>query len=185
MDSERAYEQTSRLPTAVCLITCLVIAASCTNMHDACPATDWYEIGHAAGEIGGDEEYFRQYAELCAGQAPEPDRTAWLAGYRDGLKTYCSMEEAYYRGFTGRYYYVYTLCPVDQQDALLAELRRGARCESLLPNSRSSSSDDDDFLDPDYDPDKELARAIAEAVAEAVVDELFDRQGEWERLGCY
>ena len=173
------------------LFLALSVSAGLTScaplLHEDCPGQSWYDVGYAAGEIGQPVERYKQYAELCASRFQETDHPEWLRGYQAGNAAYCTPENAYSLGIQGRRIYWFSACPKERHDELFDQFLLGAKCESLLSSSSSRDDDDDelDRLDPDYDPDRALAREIGKAVAEAIVGRLFDRDAEWDRLGCH
>jgi hypothetical protein len=72
---------------------CLLVVAACAAPMSAqqCGSTDWYRLGYRDGDVYGMQAQVDQYAEQCR-SAPF-DRTAYMAGWRDGNAEFRSRVE--------------------------------------------------------------------------------------------
>lgn len=83
---------------------------------DECRGGDWRGIGVADGAAGRSPDRINTYAETCAKIGITPDARAWRAGREEGLKRYCTPQNAYKIGRNGNRLAPY--CPAGQREAL-------------------------------------------------------------------
>lgn len=80
----------------------LLLLASCASLsEETCRAGDWEAIGFRDGAAGRSEAYVANHAEACAGVGVRPDLARWAAGRAQGLRLYCTPENAYRTGARG------------------------------------------------------------------------------------
>ncbi|MEM8956632.1 MAG: DUF2799 domain-containing protein [Pseudomonadota bacterium] len=95
----------------------LAVLAACEPItEDECRAGDWRGIGVADGASGRSPDRINAYAETCAKIGIVPDARAWRAGREEGLKRYCTPENAYRIGRNGTRLAPY--CPAGQRAVL-------------------------------------------------------------------
>ncbi len=110
------------LSIGLALAAALAGCASATLSADECRAADWRAKGVADGALGRPSAYFSRYVEECQG-ANAPDRTAWSAGRKEGLFTYCTPTGTYDAGREGLNYS--GVCPVPVDPVLLEANNHG------------------------------------------------------------
>lgn len=94
----------------------MFLAACEPISEDACREGDWRGIGIADGAAGRAPDRINAYAETCAKIGIAPDARAWRAGRTDGLKRYCTPQNAYKIGRNGNRLAPY--CPAGEREAL-------------------------------------------------------------------
>ena len=94
----------------------MFLAACEPISEDACRAGDWRGIGIADGAAGRAPDRINAYAETCAKIGITPDARAWRAGRTEGLKRYCTPQNAYKIGRNGNRLAPY--CPAGEREAL-------------------------------------------------------------------
>ncbi len=81
----------------------LPLLASCASLsEDACRQGDWASIGLRDGVNGQLESYINNHREACSEFGITPDVQTWLRYRAEGLKEYCTAENAYRIGRSGR-----------------------------------------------------------------------------------
>jgi hypothetical protein len=88
------------------LIFAMVILAGCaakpTVTEHQCRAGDWQTIGYRDGSQGFQSTRLLAHQEACGTLEIVPDRREYLAGYREGLANYCTADNGFYIGRSGR-----------------------------------------------------------------------------------
>lgn len=80
----------------------LLLLASCASLsEEACRAGDWEAVGFRDGAAGRSEAHVANHAEACAPVGVRPDLARWRAGRAQGLRLYCTPENAYRTGARG------------------------------------------------------------------------------------
>ncbi|QMU59678.1 MAG: DUF2799 domain-containing protein [Boseongicola sp.] len=99
------------------------LAACATLDDDTCRAGDWEQIGFKDGVNGRGPAFIRQHAKACNDIGIAPVRSLWESGRQDGLKLYCTPDNAYDEGADGRH--LRDVCPVEGVDVLEYQNDRG------------------------------------------------------------
>lgn len=100
-----------------------VLAACDTITEDQCQAGDWRAIGFADGAAGRAPDMINTHARTCANVGVTPNVAAWNAGREEGLRQYCTPQNAYRIGANGTTLAPY--CPAGQREALNRANRTG------------------------------------------------------------
>lgn len=79
----------------------LFLAACASLSEEGCRRGDWRGVGFSDGAAGRSEAQVARHAEACAGIGITPDVAAWRAGRAEGLKLYCTQQNAYAIGRRG------------------------------------------------------------------------------------
>lgn len=75
---------------------------SCASLNeDACRTGDWEGIGFRDGTNGRLTSYISEHREACGEYGIAPNSAAWLRGRIEGLKQYCTPDNAYWVGRRG------------------------------------------------------------------------------------
>ena len=77
-------------------------ASAPTVTENQCRAGDWQTIGYRDGANGIDSARLLQHQEACGEFAIVPDRNLYLAGWQEGLLTYCTADNGFRHGLHGR-----------------------------------------------------------------------------------
>lgn len=102
----------------------MATVAGCASLSKAeCQVADWLQIGERDGYQGYDWGRIADHAKACARVGVVPDQKTWEQGRQKGLKTYCTMPNAYRRGLSGNY--LNDVCPVEIQEDLNIANRYG------------------------------------------------------------
>ncbi len=100
---------------AVSLLGLLAACASLTE--DACRTGNWESIGYNDGVRGRSASYVNEHRDACGEYGIAPNTAVWLRGRLEGLKQYCTPDNAYTVGRRGSE--LNNVCPTTQ----LTELR--------------------------------------------------------------
>jgi Protein of unknown function (DUF2799) len=85
------------------ILAAAVLLAACASLsEEECRAGDWFGIGFSDGAAGRTVEHIARHREACAEVGVTPELDAWLAGRAEGLRRYCTPENAYRVGRSGR-----------------------------------------------------------------------------------
>ena len=100
----RFFEQNKSTLTATLLVMVL-LGTGCASKPSVteyqCRAGDWQTIGFADGAAGKASTRLLQHQEACGGFGIVPGRTAYLAGWQEGLANYCTADNGFHMGQRG------------------------------------------------------------------------------------
>ncbi len=77
-------------------------ASSPTVSENQCRAGDWQTIGYRDGSNGLDSSRLLKHQEACGEFTIVPDRNLYLAGWGEGLVTFCTADNGFNQGVKGR-----------------------------------------------------------------------------------
>jgi len=105
-----------RAPSLLAL-GCAVVLAGCgggaTVSESQCYAGDWQTLGYRDGSNGLRSTQILEHQNACVPHGVVPDRTAYMAGWREGVVEYCRPSNGFDVGVQG---YVYNnVCPDTQR----------------------------------------------------------------------
>ena len=75
----------------------LFMLGSCTGPV-GCPHSSWYETGVSQGSDGEPASIIDDYEKVCERARSPTARDAWLAGWEEGHRQYCTPKVAYWIG---------------------------------------------------------------------------------------
>ncbi len=119
----------NRIRLAMALAATLV-AAACTTVPDTerragCQATDWVSYGQNDGRLGVPESERAGHFADCAELGFPADLAAYRAGRAEGLVHYCTLDNGYEVGSSGRRYH--KVCPPELEQAFLQGYEEGRK----------------------------------------------------------
>lgn len=85
----------------LCLSPLVFLSACASLSEDECRGGDWRAIGYQDGKIGRYPTYLSEHAEACSEYGIAPNQSLWMQGRAEGLKHYCTVENAYRKGRNG------------------------------------------------------------------------------------
>ena len=95
----------------------LIFLMSCASLNEeACRSGDWATIGYNDGTRGRAESYITEHREACGEFGITPNTAVWLRARIEGLKQYCTQDNAYSVGRNGRE--LNNVCPANQRGDL-------------------------------------------------------------------
>ncbi len=106
-----------------------VLPGCATLSENECRSADWYEIGERDGSAGHSRSRVEEHAEACRKLGIIPDRSAYYSGREQGLYRYCTPENGYELGRTGRSYG--HVCVGERESRFLVQYRRGKQLYDL------------------------------------------------------
>lgn len=114
-----------------CWLVCALWLAGCaTTLNEKqCRSGDWSAFGKIDGANGRRADYWKEHEQTCSRFGAEVDRTAYQAGWAEGVANYCTPESGYYAGTAGEQYL--GICAGPAEKAFLAEFHRGHRVALL------------------------------------------------------
>lgn len=99
------------LAAALILVGC---ASKPSVSENQCKAGDWQSIGFRDGAGGFASTRILNHQEACGEFGIVPDRGGYLAGWQDGLMTYCTADNGFQLGLRGRA--LNTVCSQDLRE---------------------------------------------------------------------
>ena len=87
--------------TSCLAMSALAMSSCATISEEECLAGGWEDIGFRDGENGKSQARLADYNATCSKFSVEPDRTAYLRGYDQGLQLYCNYDRGFSRGSDG------------------------------------------------------------------------------------
>ena len=107
-----------------------VALASCAPIsEDQCRGGDWGSIGMADGQKGRLISILDKYAETCAEFGIAPNRETYLQARAEGLKFYCTPQNAYQVGRNGGR--LNNVCTPDVQQSIRPAYNNGHRYHEI------------------------------------------------------
>jgi hypothetical protein len=101
-----------------------MLAAACASMsEDQCRRADWLEQGRRDGAAGYIEGRLGEHNKACAKAGITPDTNRWLAGWREGVRQYCTPRIAWSEGTKNNSYH--GACRDLDEDSFLRYHRAG------------------------------------------------------------
>lgn len=86
-------------PVLVPLVATLVLLAGCASMsEDQCRRADWLERGQRDGRNGESPYRIDDHRKACGKVGIVPDQARWMAGWREGVRSYCTPQVAWALG---------------------------------------------------------------------------------------
>ena len=97
---------------------------SCATMsEDQCKTANWQEIGKNDGMRGLSSSLISDHSKACEKHGIKADPAAYKLGYESGVRSYCTAENGFEVGRSGRASYVD--CPSDLQAAYQTAWKKG------------------------------------------------------------
>lgn len=102
----------------------LMVLNSCATMsEDQCKTANWQEIGRNDGLRGLSSSLISSHAKACEKHGVKADATAYKAGYASGVKSFCTSENGFEVGRSGRM--AAADCPAELQGAFQTAWKKG------------------------------------------------------------
>lgn len=79
----------------------LLLSACATLSKQECQTADWQTIGYQDGKHGRDLDYILNHNKACGRINIVPNKTQWQQGREQGLKQYCTADNAFVLGKMG------------------------------------------------------------------------------------
>ncbi len=93
------------------LLACLLLSGCATLNEKECRNGDWYHIGLSDGQSGQTLPRMQKHREACQKYGITPNEVQYQAGREEGLKSYCTLSNAFRIGWGGGSYY--GVCPAN------------------------------------------------------------------------
>ena len=128
----------------------LLLLGGCATLNkEECLSADWAVIGFEDGSLGRDAAYLRNHREACSQHGVSPKLAEYQQGHAEGLKVFCTPNNAYVYGLEGGQYQ--GVCPYDLEIAFLPAYKLGYEIHQLkatiAKDSRSLSKQQADMSD--------------------------------------
>lgn len=104
------------------LIVPAFIMGCATMSKDECLTADWKERGRQDGMQGKAASYLAKHSSACSEHGVTPDSKQYRAGRVEGLKVFCTPQNAFEYGIKGRSYTPGT-CPMKLEKKFMARYR--------------------------------------------------------------
>jgi Protein of unknown function (DUF2799) len=131
----------------------MLLTAGCASMSETeCNNADWYQQGMREALQGYPKSRLQDHREACAKAGIVPNDTQYMAGYDNGIRQFCTPENAVRWGRAGKSYQ--NSCPADM-DAAFRDRYQAAKAvydaETRVNNLRNQQSDKQRKLDQTTD----------------------------------
>ena len=103
--------------------SCLVLSGCATLGKDECLYADWRTIGYEDGARGFPASRIGNHREACAKHGIAPDFAFYEQGRLQGLQEYCTLQQGYVLGVSGKVYS--DVCPGNLEPAFLEGYSQG------------------------------------------------------------
>src|SRR5947208_2839465 len=110
---------------AVAILGVFALSA-CTHFtlsEQECLEANWGAIGRTDGESGYTKGRFQEHIEACEQYGVKPVKAAYVKGWTQGVRSYCTPRVGFIEGKNGETYL--GVCPNDLSAAFIAEYNRG------------------------------------------------------------
>lgn len=105
----------------------LTLLAGCsgnpTVSESQCIAGDWQTVGYRDGVNGLRSTQLLQHQDACVQYDVMPERTAYMAGWNEGVREYCNPNNAFTLGDRGGRYY--NVCPATMDHDFQTAYKQG------------------------------------------------------------
>jgi len=117
--------------TRVLLLGAAVLTlAGCSGMSEqACVTTDWRAMGFEHGAHGQPAASGTGFQQACGAHGTTVAVESYRAGYAEGVRGYCQVNNAFALGRSGATYQ--GVCPADVAEPFVAEYNAGRRLSTL------------------------------------------------------
>ncbi len=112
--------------TIVSILAVAVLGSGCQSnsvTESQCIAGDWQTVGYRDGADGYRSSRLLEHQDACVKHGVIPDRNAYMAGWQQGVREYCQVQNGFDVGERG--YGYDNVCPADQRDAFLSAYHDG------------------------------------------------------------
>ena len=109
---ERTATTTPRIFLQITALLAIVVLPGCATLSESqCAANDWQTVGYSDGVSGQDSSRLLKHQNACMRHGVTPDRTAYMAGWEEGVVRYCTPDNGFQQGQRGSGYR--NVCPSD------------------------------------------------------------------------
>ena len=124
------------------LVSVLLVGCATLNENE-CRSADWRELGRTDGANGYEATRLGDHVDACGKYGVSPDAAAYRSGREEGLRQYCTPENALQRGIDARGYNA--VCPGESGEMFRRIYDRG----TVLNQIRSDVNEIQQRLDSD------------------------------------
>ncbi len=111
----------------------MILSTSCATLNeDECKSSDWHSLGLSNGKIG--RNLLSEHTKACSEYSIQPDITKYNKGLELGLKSYCTEENGYREGVSGKSYQ--RVCPIRLEVNFLKKYKLGKKIHDNLAELR-------------------------------------------------
>lgn len=128
-----------------------LLQISCASMSkEECQMGNWYDYGHRDASKGASSELFMEHSEACTKHGVSGNKEQYMAGFKEGLKEFCTPENGYQFGIGGGQYK--NTCPPALHTKFNASYKKGKEIYDINSQIRSLESDVDRLSNNMVDP---------------------------------
>ena len=108
----------------------LALSAGCATLNEnECRSVDWRELGRQDGAKGYESQRLGEHMGACGKFGIAPDADAYRAGREEGLRQYCTPENALHLGLSGSGYH--QVCAGEVGEMFALTYNRGAALRTI------------------------------------------------------
>lgn len=108
----------------------LLLLTGCATMNESeCASADWRLIGLEDGARGQPLAFLGRHRKACAEYGIAPDLAVYERGHADGLRQYCTPDNGFRQGRSGRRYH--GVCPGSLEGGFVAGYETGLELHQL------------------------------------------------------
>ncbi|MDT8375405.1 MAG: DUF2799 domain-containing protein [Mariprofundaceae bacterium] len=102
------------------------VISGCASMSKKeCMNANWESVGYSDGARGVHNSQLEKHRQSCVEYQVIPDNAAYRSGWEQGIRRYCTADNGYRAGQSGRAYR--NICPADVADDYISGWRQGIR----------------------------------------------------------
>jgi hypothetical protein len=115
---------------------------SCASMSkEECQMGNWYDYGHRDSAKGQTSDTFMKHSEACMKHGVTGNKEQYMAGFKEGLKEFCTPENAYQFGVNGGQYK--NTCPPETHSKFNMSYKKGKEIYDINAQINSLQGDID------------------------------------------
>lgn len=114
-----------RLVTLLAMAAALLLSGCATMSPQECMTANWSQRGYQDGRAGFTSNRLAQHYKACSKVGVVPDTRAYHQGYDDGLRQYCTPDNAVQQGLDGKPYR--GVCPPQTESEFKYYYNQGKR----------------------------------------------------------
>jgi hypothetical protein len=174
------------------LLALLALGSCGTLSEETCRQGNWSEIGYRDGSRGRSADFVSNHAQACGKVGVTPDLAAWRAGRVEGLRRYCTPQNAYDAGLGGNR--LNPVCPASDRLRLALAEDQGLRIHAVRREidrlDYANASDEarlDDLLTGELDKeDRRRVRKLRRDIEDRNYEiRRLEREAQFSRPGFY
>ena len=136
-----------------------------------CNSVDWFEIGRIDGSKGLPQSNLDMHKQRCSGELPAAKEMLYLNGRKTGLTSYCTPQNAWELGKTGKDYR--GVCSSLNEELFLKKYRQGKKLYEMQMRSSTLGTEIQTLLEDVDSADSETLAELKARIKKRQSNKLF------------